>query len=72
MYRNCVVMLLALALCACGLAETAATGATAAGSEAEAAKQAQQTEQQIQQKVEDAKRVDAEKRRTAEDNNATN
>lgn len=72
MHRNTVVLLLALALSACGLAETAATGATAAGSEAEAAKQAQQTEQQIQQKVEDAKKVDAEQRRATEDNNAAN
>jgi hypothetical protein len=72
MYRNCVALLLAVLLSACGLAETAATGATAAGSEAEAARQAQQTEQQIQQKVEDAKRVDAEKRRTADENNGAN
>ena len=72
MYRNSVVLLLALALSACGLAETAATGATAAASEAEAAKQAQQTEQRIQQKIEDANKVDAEKRRVAEDNNAAN
>ncbi len=72
MYRNGVVLLLALALCACGLAETAATGAAGAASQAEAAKQAQQTEQQVQAKVEDAQRLDAEHRRAAEDSNAAN
>lgn len=68
MYRSSLVMLLALVLSGCGLAETAATGATAAGTQAEAARQAQQTEQQVQQKVEAATQLDADKRRAADDN----
>jgi hypothetical protein len=70
MYRNALLLVLALALSGCGLAETAATGATAAGSQVEEAKQAQKTEQQVQKQVEDAQRLDAEKRRAAEENAA--
>ncbi len=70
MYRNCIALIAALSLSACGLAETAATGATVVQSEAEAAKQAHQTEQQVQQQVDAAQQVDAEQRRRAEDNGA--
>ena len=70
MYRNEMLLLLTLALSGCGLAETAATGATAAGAQVEAAKQAQKTEQQVQKQVGDAQRLDAEKRRAAD--NAAN
>lgn len=72
MYRNAFVPVIALALSACGLAETAATGAAEAQSQAEAARQGQKTEQQVQQQVEDAQRLDAEKRHAAEDNNGAN
>jgi len=67
MYRSSIVLLLALALSGCGLAETAATGATAASSQAEAARQGQQTEQQVQQKVDAAIQADADKRRADDD-----
>jgi len=61
------VLLLALPLAACGLAETAATGAAGAASEAQAAKQAQQTEQRMEQQVEAAKQQDAKQRQAGED-----
>lgn len=57
---------LVLPLAACGLAETAATGATVATAEIEAAKQAQKTEQQAQEKVEAAQQAAAEKLRAAD------
>jgi hypothetical protein len=72
MYRNAFILVLALALTACGLAETAATGAAAAQSQAEAARQGQKTEQQVQQRVEDAQRLDAEKRHAAEEASGAN
>ena len=65
--RMIALLLLALPLAACGLAETAATGAAGAASEAEAARQAQQTEQRMQQQVEAAKQVDAKQRQAGED-----
>lgn len=74
MSRNGWILALALALplSGCGLAETAATGAAGAQSQAEAARQAQKTEQQVQQQVDDAQRLDAEKRRAAEESSGAN
>lgn len=72
MYRHVFVLVFALALSACGLAETAATGATEAQAQAEAARQGQKTEQRVQQQVEEAQRLDAEKRHAAEENNGAN
>jgi hypothetical protein len=69
MIRNILLLLLALPLAACGLAETAATGAAGAASEVEAAKQAQQTEQRMQQQVEAATQQDAKQRQAGEDAN---
>lgn len=57
---------LALPLAACGLAETAVTGAALATSATEAAKQAQKTEQQVQSQVEAAQQLAAEKLQAAE------
>ena len=66
MFRYGLALLATLPLSACGLAETAATGAAVASSEAEAAKQAQATEQVIEQKVDDAQQAAADQRRAAD------
>ena len=63
MIRYAIVLLATLLLSACGLAETAATGASVAASEAEAARQAQATEQDIQRKLDAAQQAAAEQRR---------
>ena len=60
----------ALALTACGLADTAATTATVAASEAEQARQAQQTEKKVQQQVQAAQQLDADRRHAAETNDS--
>ena len=71
MYRTLIAMLAGLALSACGLAETAATGVSAASSAAEQAKQGQRTEQRVQQQVEAAKQVAADKLNAADDGGAS-
>ena len=65
--RATALMIFALPLAGCGLAETAATGAAGATSEAEAAKQAQLTEQRMEQQVEAAKQQEAKLRQAGED-----
>lgn len=66
MVRYGMAILATLSLSACGLAETAVTGASVAASEAEAAKQAQATEQDIQKKLDAAQQAAAEQRRAAD------
>jgi hypothetical protein len=66
MIRASIVVLATCGLSACGLADTAVTGAAGAASEAEAARQGQKTEQQVQDRVEAAQRQEAEQRRNAE------
>ena len=58
MVRYGMALLVTLSMTACGLAETAATGASIAASEAEAAKQAQATENNIQLKLDAAQQAD--------------
>ncbi len=67
MHRKLTILLTALPLSACGLAETAATGAAGAASELEAARQAQQTEQRVQQRLDAAQQAATKQRQAAED-----
>ena len=66
MVRYGMALLAALSLTACGLAETAVTGASVAASEAEAAKQAQATEKDLQLKLDAAQQAAAEQRSAAD------
>ena len=66
MFRTSLALLAACGLSACGLADTAVTGAAGAASQAEAARQGQQTARQVQDRVEAAQQQDAERRRSAE------
>ena len=66
MIRAGMILLATCCLSACGLADTAVTGAAGAASEVEAARQGQQTERQVLERVEAAQRLDAERRRDAE------
>ena len=70
MIRTSVILLATLWLSACGLAETATTGATIAASEVEQASQAQQTEKKIQDQIQAAQQQDADRRRAADSNDA--
>ena len=64
--RTSLLLLATCALSACGLADTAVTGAAGAASEVEAARQGQKTERQVQDRVEAAQRQEAEQRRNAD------
>jgi hypothetical protein len=66
MFRTAIALIITFSLSACGLAETAATGASVAASEAESAKQAQATEAVIQNKLDAAQQAEAEQRRAAD------
>ncbi|HWQ39852.1 MAG TPA: hypothetical protein VNM24_14820 [Burkholderiales bacterium] len=54
--KSALAIIVALALCACGVSETASTAATGASIKAQEAKQAEQTKQQFEKKLEDANR----------------
>jgi F0F1-type ATP synthase epsilon subunit len=66
MVRYGMTLIASLALSACGLAETAVTGASVAAAEVEAAKQAQAAQLDIQQKLDAAQQLAAEQRRAAD------
>jgi hypothetical protein len=70
MIRTILIVVAALGLCGCGLAETASTGATAAAAGAEQARQAQQTEKKVQDQVQAAAQQDADRRHAAETNDS--
>ena len=71
MIRPSIALLATLSLSACGLAETAVTGASGAAAEVEAARQAQATEKKVEDKVEAAQQLDADQRRAAEANDGS-
>jgi hypothetical protein len=66
MVRLVIASLSILALTACGLAETATTGASIAASEAESARQAHAAEKDIEAKIAIAQQTAAEQRLAAE------
>jgi hypothetical protein len=66
MERAWPVLVLVTLLGGCGVAGTGAAAGAAAPSAAQQAAQARQTEEQVRQRLEDAARQDAERRRAAE------
>lgn len=62
--RAILLSAITLALCACGLAETAGTAAATGASAAEQAKQGKEMEARVQQQIEDAQ-AEAKRQRDA-------
>ncbi len=69
MYRSIIWMALMATLSGCGLGEMAVTGATVGVAEVKQAQEAKKTEERMKEQLEEANRVDAQRRRAAETEN---